>query len=55
MAITRPDYECLWADVGCNGSDGWVWNKSGLHQCFKDGTIKLPKNDSLLENHRNIG
>ena len=28
-AIAGPDYECLWADVGCNGrnNDGGVWNK----------------------------
>lgn len=29
-AIARPNYECLWPDVGCNGrnNDGEVWNES---------------------------
>ena len=34
MAVTGPHYECVWADVTCNGrnTDSGMWNKSGLHQ-----------------------
>ena len=40
----------------CNGrkNDSGVWNKSGLHQSIEDGTIKVPENYSLLENHCNL-
>ena len=27
---------------------------SGLHQGIEDGTIELPENDSVSENHRNL-
>ena len=56
MAIAGPDYECLWADVGCNGrnNDGGVWNKSELHKCIEDGTIKLPKSETVTESHLNL-
>ena len=49
MAIAGPNYECLWADVGCNGwnNDEGVWNKSELHKSIKDGTIKLPESETL--------
>ena len=32
--IAGPEYECLYADVGCNGrvNDSGVWNKSSLLQ-----------------------
>lgn len=52
MAIDGPSYECLWADVGCNGrnNDGGVWNKSTLQKGIEDGTIKLPERAALLGN-----
>ena len=56
MAIAGPDYECLWADVGCNGrsNDSGVWNKSELQKGIEDGTIKLPVNDALSESYPNM-
>ena len=48
MVIAGPDYEFLWGNGGCNGRniDGGVWNMSGLHQGIKNGTVKLPEDDS---------
>ena len=56
MAIAEPNCECLWGNVGSNGrnNNGGVWNKYGLLQGIEDGKIKLPENDSLSENHRNL-
>ena len=49
MAITRPEYECLYADLGSNGriNDSGIWNKSSLLQGIKDGSVKLPYDDKL--------
>lgn len=48
MVIAGPDYEFLWGNGGCNGRniDGGVWNMSGLYQGIKNGTVKLPEDDS---------
>ena len=56
MAIAGLDYECLWADVGCNGrnNDGGVWNESELQKCIEDGTIKLPMNDAQSASYPNM-
>ena len=56
MAIAGPNCECLWGNVGSNGrnNNGGVRNKYGLLQGIEDGKIKLPENDSLSENHRNL-
>ena len=56
MAIAGPDYECLWADVSCNGrtNDSGVWNKSALQRGIENGSIQLPQSESLTENHPNL-
>ena len=37
LAITGPEYECLYADVGSNGrgNDSGVWNESSLLQAIQ--------------------
>ena len=47
LAISGPQYECLYADVVPNSrvNDSGVWNKSSLLQAIKNGSVKLPKDD----------
>ena len=50
LAITGPEYKCLYADIGSNGrvNDSGVWNKSPLLlQAIQNGSVKLPKDDAL--------
>ena len=49
MAIAGLEYECLYADVGSNGSvkDSGIWNKSFLLQGIQDGSVKLPDDKKL--------
>ena len=44
LAIAGPDYECLYADIGCRGrsNDSGVWNASELYSLFEDGMMGLP-------------
>ena len=46
LALVGPDYEVLYANVGCNGraSDGTVWNDSGLKSLFAsaDNPLNMP-------------
>lgn len=51
MVIAGPDYEFLWGNGGCNGRniDGGVWNMSGLHQGIKNGTVKLPEDETRIK------
>ena len=55
MAIARPDYECLYADVGSNGrvNDSGIWNKTALLQGILNGTVELPA-DGILQNGENV-
>ena len=41
LAIVRPNYECLYADVGTNFriSDGSVWNKCHFAQNLDNGKV----------------
>ena len=50
MAITGPDYECLYAKIGsnCMVHDGGVWSKIRLLQPI-DGSVKLQIHDKLTE------
>ena len=49
MAITGPEYECLYVDVCSNGrvNDSGIWNKTSLLQGIQDGTVKLPNDEKL--------
>ena len=49
LAITGPEYKCLYADIGSNGrvNDSGVWKKSPLLQAIQNGSVKLPKDDAL--------
>ena len=53
MAIVGPNYECIYADVGTNGSvnDSGVWNKSLFLKGIEDGRIHLPSEDRLYNSH----
>ena len=50
MVIAGPEYECLYADVGSNGSvnDSGIWNKTSLLQGIQDGSVKLPNDKNCL-------
>ena len=49
MAIAGLEYECLYADVGSNGSvkGSGIWSKSFLLQAIQDGSVKLPDDQKL--------
>ena len=49
MAITGPEYECLYADVGSSGrvNDSGIWNKTSLLQGTQGGSVKLPNDEKL--------
>ena len=44
IAIKRPQYECLYADVESNRrvNDSGIWNKSPFLQEIQDRSVKLP-------------
>lgn len=44
MAVTGPNFECLFADVGTNGrvADGGVWNKCSFVKSLESGTLGVP-------------
>ena len=44
MAITGPNYECLYADIGANGrcSDGGIWSNSRMSTCIENNTLCIP-------------
>ena len=49
IAITGPEHECLYADVGSNGrvNDFGIWNKSSLLQGIQGGSVKFPNHKKL--------
>ena len=57
MAITGPEYECLYADIGSNDrvNDSGVWSKSSLLQAISNGSVKLPKDNALPVNGVVVG
>ena len=44
LAIAGPDYECIYADIGCNGrmNDSGVWNNSDLRRRIEEGSLNIP-------------
>ena len=52
FVIAGLECECLYADIGSNGrvNDSRVWNKSSLLQATQNGSVKLPKDDTLSVN-----
>ena len=44
IPVAGPDYECLYADIGTNGtvSEGDVWNKCGLSTVIENDSLSLP-------------
>ena len=52
MAIARPSYECLYADVATNGrvNDGGVWNKCGFSKALENQELSIPNPRCLPEN-----
>ena len=44
MAIARPDYECIYADIGTNVG---VWNKCGISSAIEDKTLVIPSPRTL--------
>ena len=49
MAVARPNYECLYADVGTNGRvlDGGIWNKTLLLKKLEECSIRVPEDKPL--------
>ena len=49
MAITGPEYECLYVDVGSNGrvNDSGIWSKTSLLQGIQERSVKLPNDEKL--------
>ena len=49
LAITRPDYECLYAYGGSNGrmNDSGVWNNSDLRRKFENDGMNVPDPNPL--------
>lgn len=45
MAISGPDYKCLYADIGSNKrvNDSGIWNKNALPQGILNGIVGLPE------------
>ena len=44
MTIAAASYECIYLDVGINGSvnDGGVWNESEFPQVVENNQLSLP-------------
>ena len=49
LAISSPEYEWLYADVGSNGRVNYsgTWNKCSLLQAIDNGSVKLSEGDYL--------
>ena len=56
LAIAGPDYECLYADIGCKGrsNDSGVWNNSELCTLFEEGKLGLPSPTPLLYGNKEV-
>ena len=54
MAVVRPEYQFLFADIGLNGrnSDGGNWLQSPMRKAFKKSSLSLPKPKPLHENRK---
>ena len=49
MALAGPEYECLYPNVGYNGTvnDSGIWNKVTLLQGIQHESVKLPDEEKL--------
>ena len=44
MAVARPNYECIYADVGTNSrcSDGGIWGNSNVSKQLEENSLGIP-------------
>ena len=56
MVIAGPSYECLYADIGTNGTlnNGGVWNNCGFSNAIEIIELSLPSPRSLPRGVQNI-
>ena len=49
LAVAGPNYECLFADVGSNGTmnDSGIWNKSNFRRVIENGEMPFPESKPL--------
>ena len=49
LAVTGPEYECLYTDIGSNSrmNDSGVWNSSDLRQKIENNEQNIPDSSPL--------